>query len=237
MARALVIEHISSEDAGAFARWLPEYGVELDVCRLHAGDTLPERITDHDALIVMGGAMDAYGDDGDQPVERALIARTVEAGVPFLGICLGAQLLALATGGSVERNPNGPEYGWSLVRKGDACADDPIMRGVPWLPDAIHWHSDEVSRLPPGAVPLLRGQHTEVQAFRVGATAWGIQFHPEVDEAMVARWADADGVARGLVLPFPADVDLDRTWRPMAEAFARVVRGGFAGVTLGTEAS
>jgi GMP synthase-like glutamine amidotransferase len=231
MARALVVEHIASENAGAFARWLPDNGVELDVCRLHAGDRLPDHV-EQDALIVMGGAMDAFGDDGDQPAERALIAKVLADGLPFLGICLGAQLLALAAGGKVERHPAGPERGWSLVRKGDACADDPIFRAIPWLPDAIHWHSDEVSVLPPGAVPLLRGEHTEVQAFRVGDRAWGIQFHPEVDEAMVARWADEDGVPRDEVLPFPDDVDLDRTWRPMAEAFARVVRGGFSGVSL-----
>lgn len=231
MTRALVVEHVAGEDAGAFGRWLPGAGVDLDVCRLHAGDALPEYV-EHDALIIMGGPMDACGDDGHQAAERALITRVLAARVPFLGICLGAQLLALAAGGRVARNPRGPEYGWSLVRKADACADDPIFRGLPWLPDAIHWHTDEVSALPPGAVPLLRGEHTEIQAFRVGGRAWGIQPHPEVDEAMVARWADQDGVDRDLVLPFPADVDLERTWRPLADAFARVVRGGFPGVTL-----
>lgn len=231
MARALVVEHVPGEGPGAFGRWLPEAGVELDMCRLHAGDRLPDRVA-HDALIVMGGPMDAVGDDGDQPAERALIAAAVADGLPFLGICLGAQLLALAAGGQVARNPRGPEYGWSLVRKADACADDPVFRPLVWLPDAIHWHADEVSALPPGAVPLLRGEHTEVQAFRVGERAWGLQLHPEVDEEMVARWADQDGVDRDLVLPFPADVDLERTWRPLADAFARVVRGGFPGVTV-----
>lgn len=231
MARALVVEHVAGEDAGALARWLPAAGVELEVCRLHAGDLLPGRL-DHDALVVLGGPMSAAGDDGHQPAERALVARAVADGLPYLGICLGAQLLALAAGGDVTPNPKGPERGWSLVRKADACADDPLFRGLVWLPDAIHWHHDEVSRLPDGAVPLLRGEHTEVQAFRVGDRAWGIQPHPEVDEAMVARWADDDGIDRDLVLPFPADVDLERTWRPLADAFARIVRGGFPGVTL-----
>lgn len=231
MARALVVEHVAGEDAGALARWLPEAGVHLDVCRLYEGDRLPERV-EQDALIVMGGPMNATGDDGVQPAERALIARAVTDRLPYLGICLGAQLLALAAGGEVAPNPRGPERGWSLVRKADACADDPLFRGLVWLPDAIHWHADEVSRLPAGAVSLLRGEHTEVQAFRVGDRAWGIQPHPEVDEAMVARWADADGIARDLVLPFPGDVDLERTWRPLAEAFARLVRGGSPGVTL-----
>ncbi len=231
MARALVVEHIVGEDAGSLARWLPAAGLDLDVLRLHAGDRLPARL-EHDALIVMGGSMDAFGDDGDQPAERALIGDVLVREVPFLGICLGAQLLALAAGGQVRRATNGPEHGWSLVRKADACADDPLLRTLPLLPDAIHWHSDEISALPAGAVPLLRGEHTEIQAFRVGPVAWGIQCHLEVDEEMVGRWADEDGVDRELVLPFPADVDLERTWRPVVEAFARVARGGFTGVTL-----
>ncbi|HEX7355049.1 MAG TPA: type 1 glutamine amidotransferase [Mycobacteriales bacterium] len=231
MARALVVEHVAAEHPGALGRWLPDAGVALDVCRLHAGDRLPARV-EQDALVVMGGPMDARGDGGDLPAERALIARAVADGLPYLGICLGAQLLALATGGEVRRNPNGPEHGWGLVRKGDACADDPLFRTLVWLPDAVHWHDDEVSALPAGAVPLLRGEHTEIQAFRVGGRAWGLQLHPEVDEAMVARWADDAGVPRDDVLPFPDDVDLERTWRPLAEAFARVVRGGFSGVTL-----
>jgi GMP synthase-like glutamine amidotransferase len=231
MARALVVEHIAGEDAGALAAWLPAAGLELDVLRLHAGDALPTHV-EHDALIVIGGKMDAFADDGDQPAERALLAAALTADVPILGVCLGAQLLALAAGGTVARNPAGPEYGWGLVRRGDACADDPIMRYVPYLPDVVHWHHDEVSALPPGATPLLRGEHTEVQAFRVGGRAWGLQCHIEVDEQMVGVWADEDGVDRDLVLPFPPDVDLARTWRPVMEAFARIARGGFPGVTL-----
>jgi GMP synthase-like glutamine amidotransferase len=231
MTRALVVEHIPGENAGALARWLPAAGVELDVCRLHQGDALPAQV-EHDALIVMGGPMDAFGDDGDQPVERALIADALARGVPILGICLGAQLLALAAGGQVARHAEGPEYGWGLVRRSDAAADDPLLRTVPFLPDVVHWHSDEITALPPGAVALCRGEHTEVQAFRVATNAWGLQFHIEVDEAMIASWARADGVPLDSVLPLPPDVNLERTWRPAVDGFARVARGLFTGATL-----
>lgn len=227
MARALVVEHIAGEDAGALGRWLPAAGLELDVLRLHVGDALPERV-DHDALLVMGGNADAV----DLPEEIAFVARALDDGVPILAICLGAQLLALAAGGRVARNHKGFEYGWGLVGKGDACADDPILRTLPLLPDVVHWHHDEVTDLPPRAALLLRGTHTPVQGFRVGANAWGLQFHPEVDEATIGRWADDDSIDRDAVLPLPADVDLERTWRPVADAFARVARGGFTGVRL-----
>jgi GMP synthase-like glutamine amidotransferase len=142
------------------------------------------------------------------------------------------QLLALAAGGRVARHPVGAERGFGLVRRADAAVDDPVFRTVPFLPDVVHWHSDEVNVLPPGAVALARGEHTEHQAIRVGANAWGLQFHVEVDETMLVRWAEADGLDPGFVVPFPAEVDLERTWRPSAESFARIVRGGFAGVSL-----
>lgn len=227
MARALVVEHVDGEDAGALARWLPAAGLELDVLRLHAGDPLPAQVA-HDALIVLGGPQDA----ADLPDEIGFVGRALTAGVPVLGICLGAQLLALAAGGRVARSPNGVEYGWGLVGKGDACADDPILRTLPLLPDVVHWHRDEIADLPPAAILLLRGTHTPVQGFRVGPSAWGLQFHPEVDEAMIGRWARQDGIDADRVLPLPEDVDLERTWRPVADAFARVARSGFTGVTL-----
>jgi GMP synthase-like glutamine amidotransferase len=228
---ALVIEHIVAETAGAMGEWLPAAGVELEFLRLHAGDRLPTQIR-QDALIVMGGPQSAYDTDAGQEAELALLAATLRENTPILGICLGAQLLGAAAGGRVAPNPAGPEYGHGLVLRTDVAAEDPLFRSVPFLPDVIHWHSDEVAVLPPSADMLCRGTHTQHQAFRVGARAWALQFHIEVDEAMVARWADADGVEQALVLPFPEDVDLERTWRGSIEAFARIAKGGFAGVTL-----
>jgi GMP synthase-like glutamine amidotransferase len=231
MATALVLEHIAGEDVGALGPWLRDAGVDLDVCRLHEGESLPPEVT-HDALIVMGGPQDAYGTDHGQQAEIALIAAALDRQTPILGVCLGMQLLALAAGGKVARNPHGPERGFGLVRKADAGSEDPVFRTVPFLPDVVHWHGDEVYELPPGAVPLARGEHTEHQAIRVGTKAWGLQFHVEVDEAMLIRWALSDDLDPQFVVPFPPDVDLERTWRPSAESFARIVRGGFAGLTL-----
>jgi GMP synthase-like glutamine amidotransferase len=231
MTTALVIEHIVGETAGTLGDWLPAMGVELDFVRLHAGDVLPD-VLRHDALVVMGGPQSAYETDSGQEAELALLAGTLRAGVPILGVCLGAQLLAAAAGGRVAPNPAGPEYGHGLVLRTDAAAEDPVFRPVPFLPDVIHWHSDEISVLPPSAEVLCRGTHTQNQAIRVGQKAWGLQFHVEVDEEMVRRWAQTDGVDTEALLPFPPDVDLERTWRPAIENFARIVKGGFAGAVL-----
>jgi len=231
MATALVVEHIVGETAGALGEWLPAAGVELDFVRLHAGDQLPQAVS-HDALIVMGGPQSAYDTAAGQVEELALIADTLRAGTPILGICLGAQLLAVAAGGLVTRNPAGPEYGHGIVLRTDVAAEDPVFRTVPFLPDVVHWHSDEMSTLPPGADVLCRGTHTSNQALRAGAKAWALQFHVEVDEDMVRRWAQTDGVNEAYVLPFPPDVDLERTWRSAIDSFARIVKGGFAGISL-----
>lgn len=231
MASALVVEHMEREGPGSLGRWLPAAGLELRPLRLWAREPVPTRV-EHDALIVMGGPADAFDDDADQPAVRQLLRDAIDRSVPVLGICLGAQLLALAAGGAVGRSPKGPERGCGLVRRADAAASDPLLRHAPFLPDVVNWHRDEVTVLPPGAVSLCRGEHTEHQAFRVGATAWGMQFHPEVDEDTVAAWAAHDGVDPAAVLPFPADVDLEATWRPVMDGFARVARGLFTGVHL-----
>lgn len=232
MPGALVVQNAAGEDAGALAGWLPAAGLPLTTCRWYAGDLLPERV-EHQALVVLGGPQDADADIPQLCRLRALIGDALERGVPVLGICLGAQLLAVAAGGTVKRHPAGPERGWGLVRRADAAVDDPVFRSVPFLPDVVHWHQDEVSVLPPGAVPLARGEHTEHQAFRVGDCAWGLQFHVEADVAMVRRWAQVDGVPLDQLPPPPVDLDLERTWRPAVESFARFARGLFTGVTLG----
>ncbi|MBK6872335.1 MAG: type 1 glutamine amidotransferase [Kineosporiaceae bacterium] len=125
------------------------------------------------------------------PHTRRLLAEAVERGVPTLGICLGAQLLALATGGEVDRGGNGLEVGRVEIRALDAAADDallgPVVRRFGETFAVAHWHQDAVLRLPAGAVPLAVGERYPHQAFRLGSAAWGLQYHPEVS---VEDWAD-----------------------------------------------
>jgi GMP synthase-like glutamine amidotransferase len=138
----------------------------------------------------MGGPMGAY-DDVDVPwlgQTKNLLADAVERGVPTLGICLGAQLLAVATGGKVERGASGPELGLCEVT-GDGT--DRVLLSGPYV--VVQWHYDTVTELPAGATLLASSELYQVQAFRVGEAAWGLQFHVEATAELVGKWARAEG--------------------------------------------
>jgi len=161
----------------------------------------------------------------------------VRGQTPTLGVCLGAQLLAVAHAGTVEPAVAGPEIGAHLVAKRDAAERDPLFGPLPMLPDVIQWHHDEVLELPAGAVLLAASTDYPLQAFRVGAGAWGLQFHIECDTAMVADWAASNesllaelGTGAGEVVARADAVmaDLAEVWQPFAERFAGVARGAGA---------
>jgi len=234
--RALVVTHDPAEGPGLLADWLPAAGLDLDVLAPHAGDVLPERITGHDALVVMGGPQQAY-DDASAPwllATKALLRSAVADRVPVLGVCLGAQLLAEATGGVVEPGASGPELGARLVAKRDVAGADPLVWDTPMSWICVQWHWDVVTELPPGATLLASSTRYPHQMFRVGDRAWGLQFHVEtpadVFRGWVAEQADALREAGG-----DPDALLERTlvelpevaalWRPVCERFAAVVRG------------
>ena len=233
MPRALVITHTESEDPGHLATWLLEGGLELDVVRPWAGDDLPERVT-HDALVVMGGPQTAY-DETSAPwlgETKELLRRAVADGVPVFGVCLGAQLLAEATGGTVERGDDGPELGAALVAKRDVAGNDPLFWDLPLSPVVVQWHWDVVTELPPGATLLVSGRRYPHQAFRVGDSAWGIQFHIETPPDMVERWARADDDGVREAGQDPADLlertlveldDVAEVWGEVVRRFARLV--------------
>ena len=116
--------------------------------------------------------------------EIALIENALKAGRPVLGVCLGSQLLAAALGANVRRAAH-KEIGWYPVTLRPEAKDDRVLRGLPEKFVACHWHSD-IFDLPAGAVALASSELTELQAFRYAENAWGLLFHAEMTQRIVA---------------------------------------------------
>jgi GMP synthase (glutamine-hydrolysing) len=162
-------------------------------------------LDDVGALIPMGGNAHAW-DEQEVPLmrsERLLLEKAVERGVPVLGVCLGAQVLTRALGGTVMRAPE-PERGWLEIVPTEAAAEDPLFGHLEKPTGVYQWH-DDIFEPPPGAQVLARSAQSPNQAFRVdGADAWGIQFHPEATPELWELW-----IARHPVEVAEAGVDVE----------------------------
>jgi GMP synthase-like glutamine amidotransferase len=237
---ALVIENDPTDDIRRLGHWLTRAGLDLVTLRPYAGDPLPDNLDDHRALVVLGGEQHAYPGTGGEPGAawfgacESLLRKAVRHRVPTLAICLGAQLLAAAHGGIVAAAAAGPELGAKLVARRDAADTDLLFARVPFTPDVIQWHHDEITELPAGAVLLAASTHYPHQAFRLGPAAWGLQFHIEPDAEMVARWAGSNPDLLDRLGRDPAELvseaeavmdDMAEVWQPFAARFAAVATG------------
>ncbi|MEU4835731.1 type 1 glutamine amidotransferase [Streptosporangium sp. NPDC023615] len=230
--RITVVEHEADAGPGFLADWLAGAGAACEVVRPYLGEAVPDGPAD--GLVVLGGEAAAWEDERFPwlPATRDLLRDSVRAGVPTLGVCLGAQLMTLACGGTVERGEHGLEVGAREIVPLPAAAADPLFAGSVPAP-AVQYHRDAITRLPPGAVPLVTGDPYPNQAYRLGRNAWAVQFHPEATPEIFAGWtAGSAGHLTGLghsVEELDAGVREARdrlvaAWRPLAERFAAAVR-------------
>ncbi|WP_448380079.1 type 1 glutamine amidotransferase [Gloeomargarita sp.] len=186
----LVVKHVVVEGLGVFAPWCAQAGIGLDWVEWERGDTLPDA-QGYQAVWVMGGPMNVT-DEAEYPwlaLEKQWIRQVVETyQIPYMGVCLGAQLLAVALGGTVGAMTK-PEVGLGPVYLTQLAKQHPLFQGVPERFLALHWHGQEVKTLPPQGVLLASSDHCRVQAYAVGEHAFGIQFHAEVEAQTVADWS------------------------------------------------
>lgn len=182
-----VLSIVHGEDAGPelFAPLVAEAGHRLDEWRFESGG--PPSLDGYDAVIVFGGCMHPDQDDLYPWLreEAGWLRALLERPLPTLGICLGSELLARAAGARVGQLAV-PEICWGEVELTSAGADDPVFSALPPRFEGLLWHH-YAHDLPEGGVALAHSA-ASLQAFRLGDTCWGIQFHPEVTEPQLERW-------------------------------------------------
>lgn len=181
--RILVVLHQETSSPGKLGHMLRAKGYALDIRRPRFGDDLPATMAEHAGALIFGGPMSA--NDPDDFVRREIdwIGLTLREGAPFLGVCLGAQMLVKQLGGTVCGHCEGcAEIGFYPL-----YATEAGRQLTDWPEVVYQWHREGFD-LPAGATLLARGDIFENQAFSVGGTAFGLQFHTELTYAMACRW-------------------------------------------------
>ena len=188
--RILVLQHARVEHPGAFRALLAADNHLWKTVHLNEGDVLPT-IDQFDALWVLGGPMDVW-EEHDYPwlgPEKALIRETVvERKMPFLGLCLGHQLLAVALGGQCKKAAV-PEVGVMEVQLTQEGKNSPFLNGIDDTVTCLQWHGTEVSEVPQSCNVLAYSKSCAVQGLSVGTHALSMQFHVEVESDTVGNWA------------------------------------------------
>jgi GMP synthase (glutamine-hydrolysing) len=183
-----IIQNDPEVPAGIVGEELQRRGVRQTVVRLYDGEQLPG-LSEVSAVIVLGGAMGA-NDDARHPFLTDLkrfIRGVVEQEIPYLGICLGGQLLSATTGGEVTSNSNGEKGTYSIMLT-DEGAEDRLFHGIDHGFISFQWHNDSFS-IPQRGIRLAFTGTCHNQAFRIGPRAWGLQFHPEMNQDIVREWS------------------------------------------------
>jgi GMP synthase-like glutamine amidotransferase len=185
----LAIKHVVVEGLGVFEEFCHDAGISVDTVELEKGDRFPS-LEGYAAVWVMGGPMNV-GDEADYPWladEKALVREAVrDRHLPYMGICLGAQLLAAALGGEVKPM-SAPEVGLLPIALTEAGRNCTLTTGLPETLKVLQWHGQEVRQLPAGATLLASSARCQVQAFALGDRAFGLQFHYEVTNSTVEDW-------------------------------------------------
>lgn len=184
----MVFQHVAHEPLGTLDPMLKRAGFRIRYVNFGRDTAQVPSLDGYGGLIVLGGPMGVYEADRYPHLrtEQKAIESALERGLPVLGICLGAQLLAATLGANVRRAPT-PEFGWCTVRLTEEGTRDPLFAGWQATERIFQLHQDTFD-IPSGATHLADSEMFAGQAFRYGTNAYGLQFHLEVDEPMIERW-------------------------------------------------
>lgn len=226
-----IVQHQAECPAGGLADWLDEAGARLVTVRPDLGARLPDP-DELDGLVVLGGVMGA-NDDAEAPwlpQVRALIRQGGSANLPSLGVCLGHQLMGVALGGRVDRNPLGKLRGLMPIGYEPASAHDALFGSLARDVRGVHSNNDIVLDAPAGTVVLATSPDGSIQAARFAPTIWGVQWHPEADADIFAGWCEleppaTEAEAQAVIAEVAAArSELDAAWQPLAARFAELAR-------------
>jgi GMP synthase-like glutamine amidotransferase len=197
--KLLVFQHIDCEHPGSLRSFLAADNTEWHTIHLDQGEQIPA-LEEYDALWVMGGPMDVWDVD-EHPwlvAEKSAIRRWVtDLGKPFLGLCLGHQLLADALGGTCgPQRP--PEIGIVDVELTQDGINDPLFEGLAHRQKCLQWHSVCVAQAPEDTTILASSGACRIQAMRVGSNAWSMQYHVEIEPDTVTNWGEVPAYREAL---------------------------------------
>jgi GMP synthase (glutamine-hydrolysing) len=181
---ALVILHQKSSSAGMVGEWLDKNGWRYEIRRPPLGDPLPAELARYSGVIVFGGPMSV--NDCDPAIRREMgwLERILKADIPFLGICLGAQMMAQVLGAKISPHPQGKvEIGYFPIKPTEAG----LSMISDWPQKVFQWHNEGFD-IPAAASCLARGDAFPNQAYAYGAKTIGLQFHPEITRAIMRLW-------------------------------------------------
>ncbi|TDJ44360.1 MAG: amidotransferase [Gammaproteobacteria bacterium] len=209
MRKLLVFQHVATEPLGTLDGQFKAAGFRVRYMNFSRLAEARPDVGRYHGLVVLGGPMGA--DQSDRyphlEVEKDAIRQAVDAGIPVLGICLGAQLIASALGARIRRNPV-TEIGWFDVSPTAAGREDALFSKFDGAEKIFQWHGDTFT-LPDGACHLAESEACANQAFRIGESVYGLQFHLEADRALIERWLRSSSYLRELAECSPA-VDSER---------------------------
>src|SRR6266480_494159 len=220
--KVLAFRHVPFEHLGMISDALSSRGLACEYVDLYRGEEPVPNIRDIAALIFMGGPMSANDDLPYIRQELDLIGEAASLGNPILGVCLGAQLIAKALGARVYPNAV-KEIGWRPIHWTGAAAEDPVCSGLASPETVFHWHG-ETFDLPRAAEWLAWSDACRHQAYRVGESIYGLQFHLEVTPEMLADWLQQDancGDVREISAPIDPYVNAGRLAELAALVFGR----------------